>query len=166
MTTPEITKPELLLSVARVARLMRVSNECVRFEVRRNRLRAEAVLIGDKLGVAVPLSAVAGRWNLSAARIRQVESEARPCGIDSAIPIISPLVRSKRGVGEPIKQGTGHARGTEHRSDCSLHSRSSLLCAALGVSITCASTCLALLYWNPAGRWARRAGPKQASNDD
>ena len=100
MTTPETTKPELLLSVARVARLMRVSKEFIRLEVRRNCLRAEAVLIGDRLGVAIPLSAVVERWNLPPARIRQVESEARPRGLDYAVPIISPLVRSVLDVGE------------------------------------------------------------------
>ena len=52
MTTPETTQPELLLSVARVARLMRVPKEFVRLEIRRNRLRVEAVLIGDRLGIA------------------------------------------------------------------------------------------------------------------
>ena len=100
MTTPESIKPELLFSVARVARLMRVPKEFVRLEVKRNRLRAEAVLIGDKLGAAIPLSSVAECWNLPKARIRQVESVARPCGLDSAVPIISPLVRSRTDVGE------------------------------------------------------------------
>ena len=100
MTTPETIKPELLLSVARVARLMRVPKEFVRLEVRRNRLRAEAVLIGEKLGVAIPLSAVTERWNVPTARIRQVESEARAHGVGFPVQIISPLFRSGRDVGE------------------------------------------------------------------
>ena len=100
MTTPETTQPELLLSVARVARLMRVPKEFVRLEIRRNRLRVEAVLIGDRLGIAIPLSAVAVRWNLPVTSIRQVESEARRCGLQSPVSIISPLVSSVPDLGE------------------------------------------------------------------
>ena len=106
MTTPDTTQPELLLSVARVARLMRVPKEFVRLEIRLNRLRAEAVLIGDRLGVAIPLSGVAERWNLPGASIPQVESEARPCGLKSAVSITSPLVSSVPDVGEATASPT------------------------------------------------------------
>ena len=63
MVGPRMTDSELLLSVAAVARMMNVPTEAVRDAIRQERLRAE--MIGDRIGISIPLSAVAEFWNLT-----------------------------------------------------------------------------------------------------
>ena len=64
MNASQSTKPEVLLSINRVDRLMNLPSESARCAIRGKQLRAEAVLIHGRLGVAVPFSAVVEHWNL------------------------------------------------------------------------------------------------------
>jgi len=91
MNSSQAIKPEVLLSITRVARLMDLPSESVRCAVRSKQLRAEAVLVGGRLGVAVPFSAVVEHWNLSTDLIREIELEARHADINSPVPIVTRL---------------------------------------------------------------------------
>ena len=91
MSSSQGIKPEVLLWITRVARLMDLSSESVRRAIRSKQLRAEAVLIGGRLGVAVPCSAVVEHWNLSTDLIREIELEARHADINSPVPIVTRL---------------------------------------------------------------------------
>ena len=64
------------------------------------RLLPPATVGALPLDSTIPLSAVAVRWNLPVTSIRQVESEARRCGLQSPVSIISPLVSSVPDLGE------------------------------------------------------------------
>ena len=92
MNSLQSVKPEVLLSITRVARLMDLPSESVRRAIRSKQLRAEAVVIRGRLGVAVPLSAVAEHWNLSTNLLREIEVEARRGDIDSRVPIVTRLL--------------------------------------------------------------------------
>ena len=92
MNSSQSIKPEVLLSITRVARLMDLPSEFVRRAIRSKQLRAEAVVIRGRLGVAVPLSAVAEHWNLSTDLLREIEVEARQGDIDSRVPIVTRLL--------------------------------------------------------------------------
>ena len=81
----------MLLSVTRVARLMDFPTESVRRAIREKQLRAEAVVIRGRLGVAVPLSAAVEHWNLSTDLNREIELEARHADINSPVPIVTRL---------------------------------------------------------------------------
>lgn len=76
MTSQEVAKPEALFSVGQVTRLMNVSIESVPDAVRSKRLQAEAILVGDRIGASIPLSAVADGWNLSQASVNEIETDA------------------------------------------------------------------------------------------
>lgn len=91
MNSSQPIKPEVLLSITRVARLMDLPSESVRHAIRSKRLPAEAVLIRGRLGVAVPFSAVVEHWNLSTDLIREIELEARHADINSPVPIVTRL---------------------------------------------------------------------------
>lgn len=91
MNSSQTIKPEVLLSITRVARLMDLPSESVRRAIRSKQLPAEAVLIGGRLGVAVPFSAVVEHWNLPTDLIREIELEARHADINSPVPIITRL---------------------------------------------------------------------------
>ena len=95
MTAPEIAEPEVVLSVAEVARLMNVSKEDVRNAVRSKRLRVEVIFVGDRIGLSVPLSAVAEFWNLSQATINEIQTDART-GIRKAPVAIVTTLFSRR----------------------------------------------------------------------
>ena len=87
-----IRQAEVLLSITRVARLADLPSESVRRAIRSKQLRAEAVVIRGRLGVAEPLSAVVEHWNLSADLNREIELEARHGDINSPVPIVTRLV--------------------------------------------------------------------------
>ena len=91
MNSSQAIKPEVLLSITRVARLMDLPSESVRHAIRSKQLPAEAVLIRGRLGVAVPFSAVVEHWNLSTDLIREIELEARHADINSPVPIVTRL---------------------------------------------------------------------------
>lgn len=93
MAVPRMTDSELLFSVAGVARMMNVPKEAVRDAIRHKRLRAETILIGDRIGISIPLSAVAEFWNLPSDRVRTIEAEARH-GVP--VSVLTPIV--SRGV--------------------------------------------------------------------
>ena len=99
MTSYEISEPEVLFSVAEVARLMNVSIESVRDAVRRKRLQAEAILVGDRIGVSIPLSAVAECWNLSQATVNEIETDAQKGTRKARVAIVTPLFLRGGGVG-------------------------------------------------------------------
>ena len=82
---------ELLLSIAKVAQLMDVSEWGVRQAIKRKRLRSEAVMIDNMLRVAIPLSAMAEYWKLPAAKIDQIESDLRQHALDAPVPIVKRL---------------------------------------------------------------------------
>lgn len=73
MLASRLSEPELLFSVAGVARMMNVKREAVRDAVRQKRLRTEMILIGERVGISIPLSAVAECWNLSSERIQAIK---------------------------------------------------------------------------------------------
>jgi len=76
MLASRLTEPELLFSVAGVARMMNVTKEAVRDAVRQKRLRAEVILIGGRVGISIPLSAVAECWNLPNERVQAIKDDA------------------------------------------------------------------------------------------
>lgn len=82
---------ELLLSIAKVAQLMDVSEWGVRQAIKRKRLRSEAVMIDNMLRVAIPLSAMAEYWKLTAAKIDQIESDVRQHALDAPVPLVKRL---------------------------------------------------------------------------
>jgi len=92
MNSSQTIKPEVLLSINRVARLMDLPSESVRRAIRSKQLRAEAVLIRGRLGVAVPFSAVEEHWNLSTDLIREIELEALHADINSPAPVVTRMV--------------------------------------------------------------------------
>ena len=92
MNSSRSVKPEVLLSITRVARLADLPSESVRRAIRSKQLRAEAVVIRGRLGVAIPLSAVVEHLNLSADLNREIELEARQGDINSPVPIVTRLV--------------------------------------------------------------------------
>ena len=76
MVASRLSEPELLFSVAGVARMMNVTKEAVREAVRQKRLRAETILIGGRVGISIPLSAVAECWNLPNERVQAIKDDA------------------------------------------------------------------------------------------
>lgn len=76
MLASRLIEPELLFSVAGVARMMNVTKEAVRDAVRQKRLRAEMILIGGRVGISIPLSAVAECWNLPNERVQAIKDDA------------------------------------------------------------------------------------------
>ena len=44
--------------------VMNVPKEAVRDAIRRERLRAETILIGERIGISIPYSVVSEFWNL------------------------------------------------------------------------------------------------------
>ena len=100
MTASQTTESELLFSVAGVARLMNVPKEDVRHAMRRKRLRAEMILLGDKVGVSIPLSAIAEFWSLSPATVQAIETEARQGVLNAPVPVVTPLFTRRIGSGE------------------------------------------------------------------
>ena len=102
MNSSQSVKPEVLLSITRVARLADLPSESVRRAIRSKQLRAEAVVIRGRLGVAVPLSAVVEHWNLSADLNREIELEARHGDINSPVPIVTRLVTTSSEPSETI----------------------------------------------------------------
>ena len=82
---------ELLLSIAKVAQLMDVSEWGVRQAIKRKRLRSEAVMVDNMLRVAIPLSAMAEYWKLPAAKTDQIESAARQHALDAPVPVVKRL---------------------------------------------------------------------------
>ena len=97
MSASETSEPEVQFSVARVARMMGVSREAVRDAVRRKRLRAEVILVGDQIGVSIPLSAVADFWNLSQASVNRIDTDARTGIRKAMVAIVTPLILEQAG---------------------------------------------------------------------
>ena len=77
MLASRLSEPELLFSVAEVARKMNVTKEAVRDAVRQKQLRTEKILIGGTVGVSIPLSAVAECWSLPNERVQAIKDDAR-----------------------------------------------------------------------------------------
>lgn len=102
MNSSQSVKPEVLLSITRVARLAGLPSESVRRAIRSKQLRAEAVVLRGRLGVAIPLSAVVEHWNLSADLNREIELEARQGDINSPVPIVTRLVTGSSEPSEAI----------------------------------------------------------------
>ena len=103
MNTSQSVKPEVLLSITRVTRPADLPSESVRRAIRSKQLRAEAVVIRGRLGVAVPLSAVVEHWILSADVNREIELGARQGDINSPVPIVTRLVTTSSEPGESSK---------------------------------------------------------------
>lgn len=92
MAVPRMTDSELLFSVAGVARMMNVPKETVRDAIRHKRLRAETILIGDRIGISIPLSAVAEFWNLPRDRVRTIEAEAGNGVPNAPVSVLTPII--------------------------------------------------------------------------
>ena len=92
MTKPKTTDPVLLFSVPGVSRMMNVPKEAVRDAIRHRRLRTEMILIGDRIGVSIPLPAIAEFWNLPKARIQMIEEQARRGDLSTPVSIVTPLI--------------------------------------------------------------------------
>ena len=100
MVGPRMTDFELLFSVAGVARMMNVPREAVRDAIRHKRLRAEMILIGDRIGISIPLSAVAEFWNLPRERVRTIEAEAGQGAPNAPVSVVTPIISRGRGPGQ------------------------------------------------------------------
>ena len=97
------SEPEMLLSVAKVAKLTNVSEWGVRQAIKRKRLRSEPVLIDNKMRVAVPLSAMVEYWNLPASKVHLIESDARQHAREAPVQLVKRLSASVSGAvgGDP-----------------------------------------------------------------
>ena len=79
MAVLTMTDSELLFSVAGVARMMNVPKEAVRDAIRHKRLRAETILIGDRIG-----SRFRSRQWPSSGTCREIGFEASRLRLDTA----------------------------------------------------------------------------------
>lgn len=93
MAVLRMTDSELLFSVAGVARMVNVPKEAVRDAIRQKRLRAETILIGDRIGISIPLSAVAEFWNLPRDRVRTIQAEAGQSAPNAPVSVMTPRKR-------------------------------------------------------------------------
>ena len=100
MAVPRMTDFELLFSVAGVARMMNVSKEAVRDATRHKRLRAEMILLGDRIGVSIPISAVAEFWNLPGDRVRTIEAKAGNGVPNAPVSVLTPILFRGRDPGK------------------------------------------------------------------
>ena len=92
MPESEMTEPMLLFSVAGVSRMMNVPKAAIRDAIRQRLLRTEIILIGDRMGMSIPLSAIAEYWNLPKVRIQLIQEEARKGAYKAPVPIVTPLI--------------------------------------------------------------------------
>ncbi|MDE0106812.1 MAG: hypothetical protein OXN96_03335 [Bryobacterales bacterium] len=92
MLASKLSEPELLFSVAGVARTMNVTKEAVRDAVRQKRLRTEMILIGERVGISIPLSAVAECWNLPDERVQAIQDEAAQGFQNAPVSILTAFV--------------------------------------------------------------------------
>ena len=99
MVGPRMTDFELLFSVAGVARMMNLPREAVRDAIRHKRLRAEMILIGDRIRISTPLSAVAEFWNLPRERVQTIEAEARQGAPSTPVLVLTPIISRGKGLG-------------------------------------------------------------------
>ena len=83
--------PEVLVSVAKVAELMKVSEWAVRQAIKRNRLGTATLMIDNKLRVAIPLSAMAEYWDLPVATVNRIESDARQECLEAPYSVVKRL---------------------------------------------------------------------------
>ncbi len=100
MAVPRMTNSELLFSVAGVARMVNVPKETVRDAIRHKRLRVETILIGDRVGISIPLSAVAEFWNLPRDKVRTIEAEAMQSAPTSPALVLTPIISRGRASGK------------------------------------------------------------------
>ena len=100
MAAPRMTDSELLFLVAGVARMVNVSKEAVRDAIRHKRLQAETILIGDRIGISIPLSAVAEFWNLPRDRVRTIEAEAGQSAPTGPVLVLTPIISGGRALGK------------------------------------------------------------------
>ena len=92
MPKSEMTEPMLLFSVAGVSRMMNVPKAAIRDAIRQRLLRTEIILIGDRMGMSIPLSAIAEYWNLPKVRIQLIQEEARKGAYKAPVSIVTPLI--------------------------------------------------------------------------
>ena len=104
MVVPRMTDSELLFSVAGVARMMNVPQEVVRDAIRRKRLRAETILIGDRIGISVPLSAVAECWNLPKDSVRTIEAEVGRSTLAGPVLVLTPIISRGTALGKDSRR--------------------------------------------------------------
>lgn len=100
MAVPRMTDSELLFSVAGVARMVNVPKEAVRDAIRHKRLRAETILIRDRIGISIPLSAVAEFWNLPRDRVRTIKAEAGQGAPNAPVSVLTPIISRGRALGK------------------------------------------------------------------
>ena len=100
MAAPKMTDSELLFSVARVARMVNVPKEAVRDAIRHKRLRVETILIGDRIGISIPLSSVAECWNLPRDKVRTIEAEAGQSARTGPVLVLTPIISRGRALGK------------------------------------------------------------------
>ena len=100
MAAPRMTDSELLFSVAGVARMVNVPKEAVRDAIRHKRLRAETILIGDRIGISIPLSAVAEFWNLPRDKVRTIEAAAGQSAPTAPVLVLTPIMLRGRALGK------------------------------------------------------------------
>lgn len=92
MLASRLSEPELLFSVAGVARMMNLKSEAVRDAVRQKRLRTEMILIGGRVGISIPLSAVAECWNLPDERVQAIKEDAGQGVQNAPVSVLTALV--------------------------------------------------------------------------
>ena len=92
MLASRLSEQELLFSVAGVARMMNVTKEAVRDAVRQKRLRTETILIGERVGISIPLSAVAECWSLPNERVQAIKDDAGQGVQNAPVSILTALV--------------------------------------------------------------------------
>ena len=100
MAAPRMTDSELLFSVAGVARMVNVQKEAVRDAIRHKRLRAETILIGDRIGISIPLSAVAEFWHLPRDKVRTIEAEAGQNAPTAPVLVLTPIIARGKALGK------------------------------------------------------------------
>ena len=119
MLTSRSNEPELLFSVAGVARMMNVTKEAVRDAVRQKRLRTEMILIGGSVGISIPLSAVAECWNLPNERVQAIKDNAGQGVLNAPVSILTALASRRSGHGQvnlPQSSTLGYESGSDAAS--------------------------------------------------
>ena len=85
---------------------MNVPKETVRDAIRHKRLRAETILICDRIGISIPLSAVAEFWNLPRETVRTIEAEAGQRVPNAPALVLTPIIARGSALGKhPRRHG-------------------------------------------------------------
>ena len=94
--------------------MMNVPQEAVRDAITHKRPRAEVILTGDRVGVSIPLSAMAEFWNLPREGVRTNETEAGQGAPHAPALVVTPIISRGSDLDKHPRQ---HGPPPKHRTD-------------------------------------------------